>query len=112
VRVSFLAYQKGLTMKSHTFRAIASASMVFGSVFLTTGCANMSTGVGVSFPIGPFGSIGVGVGSDGRVGASVGVGVGAATVSVGTSGTLLQSQKTDTAQTPHPVANADEEKKH
>jgi hypothetical protein len=99
-------------MKSLTLRAITFAPMVVGLAFLATGCANMSTGVGVSFPIGPFGSIGVGVGSDGRVGASVGVGVGAATVSVGTSGTLPQSQKTDTAQTPQPVANADEEKKH
>jgi hypothetical protein len=99
-------------MKSFTIRAITSASMALWLVFLATGCANMSTGVGISFPIGPFGSIGVGVGSDGRVGASVGVGVGPATVSVGTSGTLPQSQKTDPAQTPHPVANADEEKKH
>jgi hypothetical protein len=99
-------------MKSLTIRAITSASMALGLVFLATGCANMSTGVGISFPIGPFGSIGVGVGSDGRVGASVGVGVGPATVSVGTSGTLPQSQKTDPAQAPHPVANADEEKKH
>jgi hypothetical protein len=98
-------------MKSLTIRAIAPACVVFGLVFLATGCANMSTGVGISFPVGPFGSIGVGVGSDGRVGASVGVGVGAATVSVGTSGTLPQSQKTDPAHKSEPVANADEEKK-
>ncbi len=65
------------------------------SLFLATGCANVSTGVGVSFPIGPFGSIGVGVGSGGRVGASVGVGAGPATVSVGTSGQLPAAQKTE-----------------
>ncbi len=99
-------------MKSLTIHAISTACLAGALVFFASGCANMSTGVGVSFPIGPFGSIGVGVGSDGRVGAAVGVGVGPATVSVGTSGTLPQSQKTDPAQTPHPVANAEEEKKH
>jgi hypothetical protein len=98
-------------MKSHTIRAITSASMVLGLAFLATGCANMSTGVGISFPLGPFGSIGVGVGSDGRVGASVGVGVGAATVSVGTSGTLASPAKTDPAHKSAPVANVEEEKK-
>jgi hypothetical protein len=98
-------------MKSRTIRAVKLASLMLGLVFLATGCANMSTGVGISIPVGPFGSIGVGVGSDGRVGASVGVGVGAATVSVGTSGTLPQSQKTDPAHKSEPVANAEEEKK-
>lgn len=98
-------------MKSHTICAITSASMVLGLAFLATGCANMSTGVGISFPLGPFGSIGVGVGSDGRVGASLGVGVGPATVSVGTSGTLAQAQRTDVAHKPVPVANAEEQKK-
>jgi hypothetical protein len=98
-------------MKSLTIRAIKVASLVVGLVVLATGCANMSTGVGVSFPMGPFGSIGVGVGSDGRVGASVGVGVGPATVSVGTSGTLPQSQKSDLANKTEPVAKSEEEKK-
>jgi hypothetical protein len=98
-------------MKSHIIRSITSAGMALGLVFVASGCANMSTGVGISFPVGPFGSIGVGVGSDGRVGASVGVGVGAATVSVGTSGTLASPAKTDPAHKPAPVANADEEKK-
>ncbi len=99
-------------MKSLAIRAIASACMASGVVLGASGCANMSTGVGISVPIGPFGSVGVSMGSDGRVGASVGVGVGPATVSVGTSGTLPQSQKGDPAHTPVPVANADEEKKH
>jgi hypothetical protein len=98
-------------MKSLTIRAIVSVSAVAVLVFLATGCANMSTGVGISVPIGPFGSVGVSMGSDGRVGASVGVGVGPATVSVGTSGTLAQSPKTDPAQKPTPVANSEEEKK-
>jgi hypothetical protein len=98
-------------MKSLTIRAITSACLVAALALLASGCANMSTGVGISFPIGPFGSIGVGVGSDGRVGASVGVGVGPATISVGTSGTLPQSPKTDPAHKPEPVANFEEEKK-
>lgn len=87
------------------------ASAFGGLVLTVAGCANVSTGVGISFPIGPFGSIGVGVGSDGRVGASVGVGVGPATVSVGTSGTLAQPQKADPPANSVPIANADEEKK-
>jgi hypothetical protein len=98
-------------MKHHTVRAITSTAACLSLAFLAIGCANMSTGVGISFPIGPFGSIGVGAGSDGRVGASVGVGVGPATVSVGTSGTLPQSQKTESAPKPAPVANSEEEKK-
>jgi hypothetical protein len=98
-------------MTSLCIRATTSACAVAALLFLATGCANVSTGVGISFPIGPFGSIGVGVGSDGRVGGSVGVGVGPATVSVGTSGTLSQPQKTDPAHKPAPVANSEEEKK-
>ncbi len=99
-------------MKSLTIRAITSAAMALGLAVLASGCANMSTGIGISVPIGPFGSVGVSMGSDGRVGASVGVGVGPATVSVGTSGTLAQSHKADPATTAHPAAHADEEKKH
>ena len=45
----------------------------------------MGAGIGLSIPIGPFGSLGVNVGSDGRVGGSVGVGYGGASVNVGTS---------------------------
>ncbi len=80
-------------MKLRAARAVFTWPTAIFSLILATGCANVSTGVGVSFPIGPFGSIGVGVGSGGRVGASVGVGVGPATVSVGTSGQLQGAQK-------------------
>jgi hypothetical protein len=72
-------------------RAIKYWATALISLVFITGCSNMSTGVGISFPIGPFGSIGVGVDSNGRVGGSVGVGVGPATVSVGTSGQLPPS---------------------
>jgi hypothetical protein len=64
-------------------------------IFFLTACANVGSSVGLSIPIGGLGSIGVSVGSDGRVGGSVGVGVGGATVSVGTSGQLLPAQKTE-----------------
>ena len=75
-------------MKFIAARAVNSWALGLLSLFLSSGCANMSTGVGISFPIGGLGSIGVSVGSDGRIGGSVGVGVGPATVSVGTSGQL------------------------
>ncbi len=50
-----------------------------------SGCANVGGGIGLSIPIGPFGSLGVNLGSDGRLGGSVGVGYGPATVQIGTS---------------------------
>lgn len=53
-----------------------------------SGCAHIGGGIGISIPIGPFGSVGVNLVSDGRVGGSVGVGYGGASVSVGTSGKL------------------------
>ncbi len=73
---------------------------------LLSGCANVSTGVGISIPVGPFGSIGVSVGSGGRVGASVGVGVGGVGVSVGTSGQLPPAQNTVPATETAPVSSA------
>ncbi len=78
-------------MKSIASRAIKCWATALITVIFVTGCSNMSTGVGINFPLGPFGSIGVGVDSNGRVGGSVGVGVGPATVSVGTSSQLPAS---------------------
>jgi hypothetical protein len=78
-------------MKSIAASAIKCWAAALTTLVFVTGCSNMSTSVGISFPIGPFGSIGVGVDSNGRVGGSVGVGVGPATVSVGTSGQLPAS---------------------
>jgi hypothetical protein len=74
------------------------ASGIF-SAFLLTGCTGFSPSVGISFPVGGMGAVGVSMGADGRVGGSVGVGVGGATVSVGTSGQLPTGQKTETAAT-------------
>ncbi len=82
-------------MKLRAAQAVFTRVIAISSLILATGCANVSTGVGVSFPIGPFGSIGVGVGSGGRVGASIGVGVGPATVNVGTSGQLQGMQESE-----------------
>ncbi len=95
-------------MKLFAMRSLMRATTAVALSLLAAGCANMSTGVGISFPVGPFGSIGVGVGSDGRVGASVGVGVGPATVSVGTSGTL---RKADAESKTDSTIEAEKDKK-
>jgi hypothetical protein len=55
------------------------------TTFALAGCANVGGGIGISIPVGPFGSLGVNLGSDGRVGGSVGVGYGPASVQIGTS---------------------------
>ncbi len=65
------------------------------AVVVLAGCTGFSPSVGISFPIGGMGSIGVSVGADGRVGGSVGVGVGGASVNVGTSGQLPLGHTTD-----------------
>ena len=93
-------------MKLRAARAVFTRVIAISSLILATGCANVSTGVGVSFPIGPFGSIGVGVGSGGRVGASIGVGVGPATVNVGTSGQLAAGQKPEQNTEQNPLESA------
>jgi hypothetical protein len=81
---------KSIAAHAHFYRALALTGL-----FFLTACANVGSSVGLSIPIGGLGSIGVSVGSDGRVGGSLGVGVGGATVSVGTSGQLQPAQKTD-----------------
>jgi hypothetical protein len=91
--------------------AYARSAWVLGafSVFLLSGCTGFSPSVGISFPIGGLGSIGVNVGADGRVGGTVGVGVGGASVNVGTSGQLPLGHKTEApvAKTDTPAAKAD-----
>jgi hypothetical protein len=84
------------TMKSIAAHAYPISYTVFLSVFLLVGCTGLSPSVGISFPIGGMGSVGVRVGADGRVGGTVGVGVGGASVNVGTSGQLPVGAKTDT----------------
>ena len=86
-------------MKSIAIRAVNTWTTSLFCLFFATGCANMSTGLGVSFPLGPFGSIGVGVNSNGTLSGSVGVGVGPATVSVGTSGQLPTSAQPGAVKT-------------
>lgn len=58
--------------------ALLLAALSLGSL---TGCT--SIGLGISIPIGGIGSIGVGVGSDGRVNGGVAVGRGGVSVGVG-----------------------------
>jgi hypothetical protein len=58
------------------------------AVVCLTACASSGAHFGVSLPVGRYGGIGVGIGTDGRVSGNVGVGVGGGSVSVGTSGQL------------------------
>lgn len=75
-------------MKKSTGRSGVLGGALLRSVFLLSlsvlalsACS--SIGLGISLPIGGFGSIGVGVGSDGRVSGGVAVGRGGASVGVG-----------------------------
>ena len=68
------------------------------SCLLFTGCAFGPT-IGFSLPIGGFGSIGVNIGADGRVGGSLGVGIGGGAVSVGTSVQLPPAKKAEEEET-------------
>jgi hypothetical protein len=68
------------------------------------GCS--SIGIGISLPIGGLGSVGVSVGSDGRVGGSVSA--GRAGVSVGVGGTAeLPQPKPDDKKDPKAQAPAE-----
>jgi hypothetical protein len=98
-------------MKNIATKSLFTCASAIFCLFFITGCSHMTTGIGISFPLGPFGSIGVGVNSDGRLGASVGVGVGPAVVSVGTSGQLPSSSKEQAPTKAEPTAKPEEEKK-
>ena len=62
---------------------------------ISAGCANLGGGIGLNVPIGGFGSVGIKLGSDGRVGASLGVGHSGLSVGVGTSAQLPSAKTTD-----------------
>jgi hypothetical protein len=64
---------------------------------ISAGCANLGGGIGLSLPIGGFGSVGINFGSDGRVGASLGVGHSGLSVGVGTSVQLPSAKTTGDA---------------
>ncbi len=77
----------GLTMKntprflaSKTLRHVVLAAVASAAI-LISGCS--SIGLGISVPIGPFGSISIGGNSNGGVSVGAGVGVGGASVGVG-----------------------------
>ena len=76
------------TVRTNAGRMIRNYGSLVCLGIMTSSCAHVGAGIGLSIPIGPFGSLGVNLGSDGRVGGSVGVGYGGASVSVGTSGQL------------------------
>jgi hypothetical protein len=57
------------------------------------GCAHIH--LGLSFPLGPFGSVGVGVSGNGTISGSVGVGVGPAVISVGGAGELPRQKSVE-----------------
>jgi hypothetical protein len=73
-------------------RELAKWGLLAGVCLALSGCAHIGGGIGISLPIGPFGSVGVNLNSDGRVGGSIGIGVGGASISVGTSGKLLPAK--------------------
>ncbi len=70
---------------------LAKWAVLAGVCLAMLGCAH-GGGIGISLPIGPFGSVGVNLNSDGRVGGSIGIGVGGASISVGTSSKLLPAK--------------------
>ena len=74
-------------------------SALLMSVWALAGCANFSIGLGL--PIGGLGSVGVAVGSDGRVGGGVSVGSGPVSVGVGGS-TQLPRRPEKSASAPAP----------
>ncbi len=66
------------------------------------GCTGINVGIGL--PIGGLGSVGVSVGSDGRIGGGVSVGSGGVTVGVG--GTAQLPRPADPVTSPAPAASA------
>lgn len=69
-------------------RFLFQSSLLTSAVFMLTACAGFSPSLGISFPIGGLGGVGVSVGGNGTVSGSVGVGAGGGAVSVGASGQL------------------------
>ncbi len=59
-----------------------------------------SIGIGISLPIGGIGSVGVSVGSDGRVGGNVSVGTGGVSVGVGGTAELPRHKTEAKAEAP------------
>ena len=68
--------------------------LALASCAFLSSCAFSPT-IGFSIPIGGFGSVGVSVGANGRVGGSLGVGIGGGFVKVGTSVQLPPAKKVE-----------------
>ncbi len=90
-----------------TNRFLLKLLLAAGVFSLLGACAGFTPSVGISFPIGGMGGVGVSVGGNGTASGSVGVGVGGGSVSVGTSGQLPKAAE----QKPAPEAEKKEEKK-
>ena len=73
----------------HGSRSLRSVFVLPLAVLGLSACS--SIGLGISLPIGGIGSIGVGVGGDGRVSGGVAVGRGGASVGVGGTANLPRS---------------------
>lgn len=106
----------GLTMKnissffaSKTLRHVALGAAA-SAALLISGCS--SIGLGVSVPIGPFGSVSIGGNSNGGVSVGAGVGVGGASVGIGGTvptqpwGTQKPNSENLPAPAPLPAASA------
>ena len=85
-----LGYAAGMKHHKVFFVAVLVAAL--------SGCSGISIGIGL--PIGGLGSVGVSVGSDGRVGGNVTVGSGGVVVGVGGTAQLPPPKS------PDPIASA------
>lgn len=64
-----------------TFNPLIKLGMAASFAFMLGGCAY--TGIGISIPIGPFGSVGIGVNGTGQVTGNVGIGTNVGGVGIG-----------------------------
>ena len=90
-----------VAMKPQYSRRFAAATALAAGAVLV-GCAGINIGIGL--PIGGLGSVGVSVGSDGRIGGGISVGSGG--VMVGVGGTAQMPRPADAATSAAPAASA------
>ncbi len=64
-----------------TFNSLLKLCMATSFAFMLGGCAY--SGIGISIPIGPFGSVGIGVSGTGQVTGNVGIGTSVDGVGIG-----------------------------
>jgi hypothetical protein len=92
-----------LSFPRSTIKRMALVGLSFvASITLLAACS--SVGVGISLPVGPFGSVSIGTSSAGGVSVGAGVGVGGASVGVG--GTIPTSPSSPADEHNKPKAEA------